>query len=368
MYSARQSRLREEMRPLGIDALALIPGPNSLYLTGLSLHVSERPVLFILWREEQPTLILPAFERGKTSSAEFELRVVTYGEHPGSQRVAFREAISRLDAIQTRLALAPFEMRAYEMGLLEEAAPQAQFVSGERLLEPLRQIKEQYEIGCMRQAVDFAQRAMQATRPLIRVGITERELASELMIQLLRAGSDPEPPFYPIVASGPNSALPHAVPSDRRLQEGDFLIIDWGATHRGYASDLTRTFALAEINPELEHVYHVVQRANAAGVEAVRPGQPAEVVDQAARRVIETAGYGPQFHHRTGHGLGLQAHEPPYIRAGNRQPLEAGMTFTVEPGVYIEGLGGVRIEDDVLVTAQGGERLSDFGRTLEVIA
>lgn len=367
MHSDRQEQLRQRMRHLNLGALALIPGPNLFYLTGLSFHVSERPILLIMWAEGEPTLILPAFETSKTSDAGFELQVITYDEDPKGQALAFREAMARPNANPSPFALAPFEMRAFEIHLLEDAAPDAEFVSGGRLLDPLRRIKDQYEIDCMRTAVDIAQRAMQATRPLIQMGMTERELASELVIQLLQAGSEPELPFFPIVASGPNSALPHAVPGDRRLAKGDFLLIDWGAAHEGYASDLTRTFALGGLDPELERIYLLVQQANAAGREAAQAGQPARAVDRAARQVIESGGYGPQFRHRTGHGLGLQAHEPPYIRSDNDLILEPGMTFTIEPGIYLEGQGGVRIEDDVLVTSQGVECFSDLGRTLEAI-
>jgi Xaa-Pro dipeptidase len=174
-------------------------------------------------------------------------------------------------------------------------------------------------------------------------------------------------PFKPIVASGPNSALPHATPTDRKLQNGDLLIIDWGATVDGYISDITRTFALDEIDTELEKIHSIVQGSNAAGREAIRPGAACEEIDRACRSVIDAAGYGQFFIHRTGHGIGLEAHEHPNIREGNLQTLTPGMTFTVEPGVYIPDRGGVRVEDDAIVTDSGGESLSTYNRQLEVI-
>jgi Xaa-Pro dipeptidase len=175
-------------------------------------------------------------------------------------------------------------------------------------------------------------------------------------------------PFKPIVASGPNSALPHATPTDRKLKNGDLLIIDWGATVNGYISDITRTFAIGEIDTELEEIHTIVQRSNAAGREAIQPDVPCEVIDQASRSVIDNAGYGPFFIHRTGHGIGLEAHEHPNIREGNLQILTPGMTFTVEPGIYLPDRGGVRVEDNVIVTESGGESLSTYNRQLEVIA
>ena len=164
-------------------------------------------------------------------------------------------------------------------------------------------------------------------------------------------------PFPPIVASGPNSASPHHVPGDRALQSGDLLILDWGATASGYISDLTRTFFLAPLDPELERIHQLVLRANAAARAAVHPGAACASVDQAARSVITAEGHGSEFRHRTGHGIGMEAHEPPYIRDDNAQLLQPGMTFTVEPGVYLTGRGGVRIEDNVLVTPGGCECL-----------
>ncbi|MDD5369928.1 MAG: M24 family metallopeptidase, partial [Anaerolineaceae bacterium] len=213
-------------------------------------------------------------------------------------------------------------------------------------------------------AARIAQNALKAALPLIKVGMTERELATELTFQLLRAGSDGELSFAPIVASGPNSANPHSVPTSRPFTQGDLLVIDWGAADQAYFSDLTRTVAIGEVDPELEHIVEVTVQANAAGRAAVRPGITAGGVDRAARAIIEAAGYGSNFIHRTGHGLGLQEHEEPYIFGDNDQVLEPGMTFTVEPGIYLPGRGGVRIEDDVVVTDNGGESLSDMPREL----
>jgi Xaa-Pro dipeptidase len=251
---------------------------------------------------------------------------------------------------------------------LLEAAPGVRLGSAEAVLEPLRSVKSPTELASIERAMAVAEAALGATLPALHAGMTEREAASELTLQLLKAGSEPELPFNPIVASGPNSALPHAVPTDRRLQTEDLLILDWGATVDGYISDLTRTFALGEVKAEWRSVHAAVFEANAAGRQAVRPGAACREVDHAARRVIEAAGYGPKFLHRTGHGIGVEAHEPPYIRADNEAVLEPGMTFTVEPGIYLEGRGGIRIEDNVVVTGDGGRTLSHLDRDLIVLA
>lgn len=219
----------------------------------------------------------------------------------------------------------------------------------------------------MRRAVKIAQDALEATIPLIRIGMTEKELSSELVVQLLKHGSEPEMPFAPIVSGGPNAANPHASPSERRLQAGDLLVVDWGATYDGYISDLTRTFAVGEVDEEYQKIHRIVQDANAAGRAAAGPGVPCASVDKAARDVIEGAGYGQYFTHRTGHGIGMEGHEEPYMRGDNMQLLEPGMAFTVEPGIYLPDRNGVRIEDNVVITDSGVDVLSDMPREIRVV-
>ena len=184
----------------------------------------------------------------------------------------------------------------------------------------------------------------------------------------MRGGSQPELPFAPIVSSGPNSANPHVSPGERRLQPGDLLVVDWGARVDGYISDLTRTFAIGEVEAGYRKIHQIVREANAAGRAAGKPGVPCAAVDQAARAVIEKAGYGQYFTHRTGHGIGLEAHEEPYLRSDNTQLLEPGMTYTVEPGIYLPGRNGVRIEDNMVITENGAECLGDMPRELQAIA
>jgi Xaa-Pro dipeptidase len=233
----------------------------------------------------------------------------------------------------------------------------------------LRTAKDADEVAAMRRAVAIAEAAYVSVRPGLRAGLTERDVASRLTAALLTAGSDPELPFFPIVASGPNGARPHAVPSDRALVAGDLVVIDWGARSGGYCSDITRTVAVAgtDVAPDLLAAYQAVFDANAAGRAAARPGVTGRDVDAAARGVIAAAGLGEFFVHRTGHGLGLETHEDPDMKATNRVPLVLGATFTVEPGVYLEGRGGVRIEDDVVVVAGGAETLTTLPRELVVV-
>lgn len=366
-YSTRHAQLAIALQISDIDVLALNPGKSLTYLTGMHFHLSERPILVLFVPHTPPIIVLPELEALKIRSLNYPVQAFPYGENPMTWTEAFRQAATAAKLNGKRIGVEPRCVRVLELRHLENSAPQAQILSGEQVLVSLRVRKDAAELTAMRQAVEVAQRALEATLPLIKVGMSERQLASELTLQLLRHGSEPEIPFSPIVASGPNSANPHVTPSDRQLSQGDLLVIDWGATVNGYVSDLTRTFAIGEPDAELAHIAEIVVNANAAAREAANPGVPASDVDRAARQLIEQAGYGKFFTHRTGHGLGLEGHEEPYIRADNEQPLEEGMTFTIEPGIYLPDRGGVRVEDDFVITSGGGESLSDLPRQLRVI-
>ena len=365
MYKERFDQLNRLLSDQAWDALVLLPGSNLHYLTGLSFHLMERPTLLLIAPGQKPILILPELERIKAEGLDIEL--FAYGEDQATRLEAFKKAISRIGDDPKRIGIEPLRMRFHELSLLQSIAADWEFTSAGDLLTEIRIHKQPGEVELMRQAVGIAETALLETLPLIRIGTTERELASELVLQLLRSGSGSELPFEPIVASGPNSAIPHATPSNRKLQPGDLLILDWGARVGGYISDLTRTFAIAEIEPELETVHLIVQQSNDAGRDAVRPGAACGSIDHEARKVIDAAGYGEYFIHRTGHGIGLEPHEGPYIVADNQDPLAPGMTFTIEPGIYLPGRGGVRIEDNMVVTETGGESLSRFDRSLEIL-
>ena len=368
MFEPRLSRMQDALQRASLDALALNPGPTMAYASGLTFHLMERPVVLVIPAKGRPALILPEFERTKGEASPLKPTLFTYAEDPVSRAETFEAAVRQLGLPGRRVGVEPLRMRVFELRLLEAAAPKTQFLSAEEVITAVRVAKDEAELVSMRRAVHAAEAALQATIPLLKPGMTEREAASELTVQLLRAGSDSELPFPPIVASGPNSALPHAVPTDRRMQAGDMLVIDWGATVDSYISDLTRTLAFQPIDPELAKVHAIVLQANQAGRAAVRPGAACAEVDRAARAVIEAAGYGEFFTHRTGHGIGMEAHEPPYIRGDNEETLIAGMTFTVEPGIYLPGRGGVRIEDNVVVTPEGCEVLSSMPRELRGVA
>ena len=359
----RLLRLQKALQRARLDALALNPGSSLTYLTGLHFHLMERPVVAFFTATGKQALVLPRLEAPKVAERE-DIQPFFYDDNPAQWHDAFHQAMEALGLRQARIGVEPNRLRVLELRFLEAAAPEAAFPSAEEVLASLRTIKDAGELTAMREAVTIAQNALETALQTFRVGMTEKELAAEVVLQLLRHGSEPELPFQPIVAAGPNSANPHAVPTDRPIQSGDLLIIDWGATHNGYFSDITRTFAIGEVDLELASIVAIVQQANAAGLAAARPGVTAGSVDAAARRVITAAGYGEYFTHRTGHGLGMDVHERPFMFSGNEEVLHPGMVFTVEPGIYLPERGGARIEDDVVVTADGAHSLSDLPRAL----
>lgn len=365
MPEAAIEALQESLRKTKFDALALNPGPTLTYLTGLNFHLMERPVVLLIPREGLPVIILPELETGKLQGSG--LAPVSYGDNPQTWQAAFIQAMGLLSLAGKKIGVEPSRLRFLELGFLQNGASGARFDSAQEILDQLRLRKTPVEIEKMRRAVTIAEEAFLALIKQIRPGMTEKEAASELTLQMLKAGCDSELPFSPIIASGPNSANPHAVPSERRFTEGDLVIIDWGASFDGFFSDLTRTLAIGKVDDELLKIAGLVIAANAEGRKSARPGLAAGEVDRAARAIIEESGYGAWFNHRLGHGLGMEAHEQPYIFSGSDLVLAEGMTFTVEPGVYLPGRGGVRIEDDVAITAGGCESLSSLSRNLYFI-
>lgn len=358
----RMEKLTHLMGEFGLTGLALNPGPTLTYLTGLHFHLMERPTVLLIAATGEMALVLPSLEAGKLAEMSDTLQAFTYDDDPETRPLAFTRAADHLRLPGDDLGVESTRMRFLEMMYLGDAFPGMGFTDASPCLADLRMIKQGDEIEKMRTAARIAEQALISTLKGLRAGMTEKAVANQLIIQLLQAGSDPELPFPPIVAFGENSANPHAVPTDRTLQHGDLLLVDWGAGHEGYFSDITRTFTFGDVDPELLKVGEVVLQANQAGRAAGAPGIPAGAVDQAARKVINAAGYGDAFIHRTGHGLGLEAHEEPYIFNASTQVLVPGMTFTIEPGIYLPGRGGVRIEDDVVVTEHGLESLTRLPR------
>jgi Xaa-Pro aminopeptidase len=354
-YEARRRKLRLATKKVGAEALLVTNFHNVTYLTGFT--------------GDDSYLLLLATGEVMISDGRYTTQLKE--ECPGLETSIRRPGVTILEAtlkgLQAagigRLAIEAQTMTVSFREELGEKLPKLQIISTSDLVETLRMVKDRDEIAWTRKAITCAESAFEAWRSGLRPEMTEKEAADELDHQLRLFGAK-QSAFPPIVAVGPRAALPHAVPTDRRLGDGELILVDWGAS-RLYNSDLTRVILTGRISPKLRRVYEVVLGAQMAAIDAIRPETVAREVDHAARSVIEAAGFGRRFSHGLGHGLGLEVHEAPKMHAKCEVVLRPGMIVTVEPGVYLPGWGGVRIEDDVLVTRTGREVLTSLPKRLE---
>jgi Xaa-Pro aminopeptidase len=358
-FAPRRERLARSLADEGLDALAVSAVVNVTYLTGFSGDSS----VLVLTRDRA---VLVSDPRYTAQIAEECPGLATHIRSP-SQKV--HEAVAEVLA-KLGVRAVGFESAAVTVADLEALkglAPTLDWKAGADRVERLRMVKDTLEIGQIREAIGMAERAFTVLRALLRPEDREKDLCDALDGYLRRVGAVGSS-FPPIVAVGERAALPHAPPTDRAVGDGELLLVDWGASGRFYKSDLTRVLATRKISPKLEEVYTVVLKAQQRAVAAVRPGAVARDIDAEARGAIAAAGFGDCFGHGLGHGIGLQVHEAPAVRPNSETVLQAGMVFTIEPGVYLPGWGGVRIEDDVLVTPDGCEVLSRVPRELGSIA
>lgn len=367
MHLHRIEKLVAGLNKYGFSHAVFVPGASFYYFSGLQLFHSERLTLLGVNNDGKIVLLLPILEAEGVTDATGYDQVLTYSDEEGPEQVLRRFA----DALGGAASFGKVAVERAEIRLLEVDAlfrtGMTDLASGDHLVRELRLFKDATELAALQKAADIATAALERLLPALQIGMTEVEIAAELEHRMRRLGSVGTP-FSTIVGSGPRGALPHGLPSDRRVQAGDLVVLDYGASYAGYAADITRTIAFGEINEKARHVYETVKRAQAAAVQSIQPGIRVEEVDQVARQVIADAGFGKNFTHRTGHGLGLDVHEFPSIVGGNRQLLVPGMVFTVEPGIYLPDEFGVRIEDDVAVTEQGVNVLTKFSRELTVVA
>ena len=351
----RSSVVQAAAAEAGLDALVLAAPPNVAYVSGFHANPHERLIALVVPSGGALRLVCPSLEEDAARAAVgdgVELHVWRDEEGPAA-------ALARaLDGVGRSLGIEKLYLSVANGELVAAAAPGAEVAGCDALLARLRAVKAEDEIDAIRRAAAIVDRVVAQVAEAAAPGVTEAELSASCGLWLRAAGGDALA-FDPLILAGPRSALPHGHPGPTRLVEGDLLIVDIGVSVDGYAADITRTFVVgAEPDARQQEVFDIVRAANAAGVDAARAGAPAHAVDDAARRVIEDAGYGRHFVHRTGHGLGLEVHEPPYLTAASEEPLEAGNVVTVEPGIYVERWGGVRIEDDVVVRAGGPEVLT----------
>ena len=370
MPTTRLERLLAALRARSLSGVALMPDANLAYVSGLAFHHGKRLTLLLIPADgAKPCFVIPALEQTQAeANSQLELRYFPWADADGPAKAlaAAVEAAFGPNAHGLGLAVEHTSMRVMELRALEAAVPGLRTHDATPLFAELRMAKDEQELAAMEQAVRIIELALARAIKQIRPGRTERELSRILSDEVIAAGGDGES-FANLVASGPNAANPHHHNSDRPFQAGDLIVIDCGARYGGYISDITRTVAVGEPSEEARRIYDLVLSANEAGRRASRPEATGAEIDAATRSVIAAGGYGDYFIHRTGHGIGLETHELPNIVAGNDEPLEPGTTFTVEPGIYVPGLTGVRIEDNMVMTSAGARSLTSFERELIVI-
>ncbi len=355
-FAQRRDRLRKLMKSQGLRSLLVSNFTNVTYLTGFTGDDS-----FLLLRPDGGATILsdPRYEQQlQDECPDLDLAIRSPGVKltDSLADVVHEAKIDELGYEAAALTVAMF--RQIEEKVERKLSPTA------GLVEQLREIKDKEEIEEIRQAIKIAQRAFAAVRASLRPELSEKDVADDLEMQIRRHGGA-SCSFTPIVGVGARAALPHGRPlRDVHIGDADFVLIDWGARGRLYVSDLTRILVTARISPKLERVYGVVLQAQKQAIAAIRPGAVMKDVDAAARDVIAQAGFGPRFGHSLGHGIGLNVHEQPRLAMDQDRPLRPGMVVTVEPGIYLPDWGGVRIEDDVLVTRSGCEVLSNVPKEL----
>ncbi|GAA3872748.1 aminopeptidase P family protein [Streptomyces lacrimifluminis] len=361
-YRARMRRAARAAEDAGLAGLLVAPGPDLVWLTGYApTAVTERLTLLVLAAGQDPVLVVPALEAPDAAHAAgapaLALRDWTDGKDPYAATADLLDPAGRFGVSDNAWAL--------HLLALQQALPRSSYVSLTERLPMLRAVKDAAELTRLAAAGAAADATYEEIRKFPFGGRRESDVAGDLADLLRRFGHSQVD--FTIVASGPNGANPHHEAGDRVIEHGDMVVLDFGGLLHGYGSDTSRTVHVGEPDAEQRRVHDVVREAQEAGFRAVRPGAACQDVDRAARAVITEAGYGEYFIHRTGHGIGVTTHEPPYMIEGEEQPLVPGMCFSVEPGVYLPGRFGVRIEDIVTVTEDGGRRLNDTTREMVIV-
>lgn len=362
-FAARMERAGISAQEARLSGVLVTPGPDLLYLTGYApFAVTERLTMLVVSADREPTMVVPVLERSDAESA------------PGSSRLALTDWADGSDPYEVAAPLLDPKGRyaisdaAWAMHLLglQGVLPDSRYVSMTEALPLLRAVKDADELGRLTSAGEAADAAYYDILDVRFRGRTEADVGADLA-EALKAHGHTEVEFT-VVGSGPNGANPHHEIGERVIEDGDMVVLDFGGTKDGYGSDTTRTVHVGEPTDEERNVHEIVEQAQQAGFEAVRPGVACQEIDRASRKVIADAGYGEHFIHRTGHGIGLTTHEPPYMVEGETHVLEAGMCFSIEPGIYLRDRFGVRIEDIVAVTEDGGRRLNATPHELKIVA
>ena len=364
IYKPRLERCQRIMSERSIDVVFLAPGPNMYYLSGFLEEPSERLLALIIPQSGDPLFIVPELYKEHVRSFSWIENLVSWKDSEDPKALLSSTLKRTLKRGQT--IAVDSRMWSLFLIMLLSAAPDAKYEDAGSVMNQLRIRKSSEEVELMEKAAKIADNAFVETIKECGIGMSEHEVAAKLVYNLRRLGADAVG-FEPVVGSGPNSALPHYRSGERRLQRGDLVVLDYGCLCRGYSSDITRTIAIGSCDAARQKVYATVRSAQEEAFKKTLTGVEAQSVDKVARDIITAAGYGQFFIHRTGHGIGLEIHEEPYIVAGSSMKLAEGMSFSIEPGIYLPGQYGVRIEDIVVMEKEKARRLNKADRELKII-
>ncbi|WP_438311482.1 M24 family metallopeptidase [Sporosarcina sp. FA9] len=356
-----QNFLRNE----NLDAAFITTPDNVFYLTGFSSDPHERLLGVMLFKDAEPFILCPLMEVPDVKAAGWKFEAVGHADTEDAWDILVN-AVNTRGPAPTSIAIEKSNLTVERLERMNELFPEASFSRLDEQLNNMRVIKDESELVHLRKAAELADYAVEIGCREIAEGKTELEVLMAIEFELKKKGVQ-KMAFDTMVLSGPKTASPHGTPGDRKIQKGDFILFDLGVIYNGYCSDITRTVAFGEPTEAKREIYETVQRAEQAAIDLVRPGVKACELDKAARDVITDAGFGEYFTHRLGHGLGISVHEYPSITGTNEFVLNEGMVFTIEPGIYHPEITGVRIEDDVVVTADGVEVLTKFPKELQII-
>jgi Xaa-Pro aminopeptidase len=361
-YAARMARAANAAAGVGLAGVLVAPGPDLIWLTGYRpTAITERLTLLVLTPDREPTLVVPALERPDAQAAPGAAALTMVDWTDGTDPYQAAGALLRPDG---RYGISDSAWSMHLLGL-QQALPDSSYRALTACLPMLRAVKDAHELARLTAAGAAADAAYGEILTVPFAGRRETDVAADLAGFLRSFGH--EQVDFTVVGSGPNGANPHHEAGERVIEPGDAVVLDFGGLMQGYGSDTTRTVTVGEPSAQVREVHDIVRRAQQAAFEAVQPGVSCQEIDRVARRVITEAGYGDQFIHRTGHGIGVTTHEPPYLVEGEDQPLVPGMCFSIEPGIYLAGQFGVRIEDIVTVTPDGGLRLNNTSHDLRTV-
>ena len=361
----RLEKIKKILQENDIDCIALVPGSNFRFITGGNFALMERPTVLFITKDKMPLAVLPTLEVDSFKNLNFEADIIDWQDSNGYQD-AFDKAERKIGNLK-KIGVEGQRIRFFETLAIKKSFKFSELIDSNRLIMSCRICKDENEILSLKKAIDISENSLSNVLKQIEENISELEIKNLLIQDMFKNGAH-DLPFSPLVLISENSALPHGHSQHKnKLKKGDPLLIDFGCSVDGYNSDITRTFFFKDVKDEYEKIYNSVLRANKIGIDILKPDVTMHQIDDIVLNSLSESGYENLIVHKTGHGLGLDVHEEPYVMRNNNQKLKEGMIITIEPGLYDIGNIGVRIEDDVLITKDGYKCLTEFSKKIKII-